>query len=113
MTKAIYSDERVRENLLKKRIMHSGDCWEWNGATLTSGYGTCKYRGQQVLVHRLSAFLFKNIPLETEVIMHSCDNRACFNPDHLEGGTQQENMIDMKSKGRVVSAIGESPQYGD
>lgn len=39
------------------------------------------------------------------VIMHSCDNRACINIDHLKLGTQAENLLDARRKGRMVTHI--------
>ena len=32
--------------------------------------------------------------------MHSCDNPSCVNPDHLQQGTQLENILDSINKGR-------------
>lgn len=35
-----------------------------------------------------------------EVVRHKCDNPRCINPEHLEGGTQQDNVNDTVSRGR-------------
>lgn len=41
--------------------------------------------------------------------MHKCDNPVCCNPDHLEIGTQKDNLDDMRRKGRAgrPRALGE------
>ena len=36
-----------------------------------------------------------------EVVRHKCDNPRCVNPEHLEGGTQKDNMDDMKKRNRA------------
>jgi hypothetical protein len=36
------------------------------------------------------------------VVCHSCDVRACCNPDHLWLGTQSDNIKDAIAKGRAV-----------
>jgi hypothetical protein len=43
-----------------------------------------------------------NGPIPTGlVVMHNCDNPLCINIDHLELGTQEENMWGMKARKRA------------
>ncbi|WP_428832632.1 HNH endonuclease signature motif containing protein, partial [Pseudomonas aeruginosa] len=35
------------------------------------------------------------------LIRHKCDNPACFNVNHLELGTQRDNMQDASKRGRI------------
>lgn len=59
--------------------------------------------GRAMMVHR-AYYEFKNGPIpEGQVLRHKCDNPPCINPEHLETGTQQQNMRDMHDRGRAGS----------
>lgn len=56
--------------------------------------------GKDMLLHRwVYEEMFGEIP-DGMVILHSCDNSLCINPEHLSAGTQKENVHDMINKGR-------------
>lgn len=74
----------------RRRIDELTGCWEWLGAT-TNGYGRIAVDGRVGYVHRISwEFYREAIPVGL-VIDHLCENRQCFNPDHLEVVTVAEN----------------------
>jgi hypothetical protein len=96
------------EDVWKK--IHKGspsECWEWNGARSSNGYGHMRINYTDYLVHRIVYELIKGKIPEGLFILHTCDNRLCCNPNHLGAGTQQDNMIDMVLKSRSC------PQYGE
>lgn len=81
---------------LPSRALTPGECWEWQGKRNRAGYGI--WRDQ--LAHRLTyAAMFGPIP-DGLVIMHTCDNPPCCNPNHLRDGTHADNTADKVAKGR-------------
>lgn len=52
--------------------------------------------------------MFGEIP-KGHVIRHKCDVRACINPEHLESGTQKQNVYDAINRGRAKLLGEENP----
>ena len=87
------------------------NCIEFKGYKSTAGYGRKRSDGKMRLAHRLAYCKAKNIDIKEIdglVVMHTCDNPPCVNPEHLVLGTQKENMYDMIKKGRHKPSKGES-----
>lgn len=77
-------------------------CWEWVSAKNERGYGVMSWgRSKMVKAHRLMWEMYNDSDIPGGmVVMHTCDNRGCVRPDHLELGYQRDNLADMASKGR-------------
>ena len=78
-----------------------------------SGYGVARLpSGRQTSAHRVAYLLCHgDLP---PVVLHTCDNRLCVNPQHLRGGTQRDNIHDMIAKGRHATGarLNHRPQRG-
>lgn len=83
------------------KVSPSG-CWEWQKSCTRRGYGQISIGHQrQAYAHRVSYFMFNGPISEGLVVRHKCDNPKCVNPEHLELGTQVDNMQDCKERGRM------------
>ncbi len=85
-------DEKVFQKLMINcRIDEITNCWIWIGPTYKNGYGMLFCNGFEGRPHRLIMEAKKG-----EQINHKppCNNRLCFNPEHLYRGTQKENVKD-------------------
>lgn len=83
------------------------DCHEWIGSCV-GGYGSFRLNGKIQKAHRL-AYQNKIGDIPTGmIVMHTCDNRACVNVNHLRLGTVLDNNRDRDEKGRHIALRGES-----
>lgn len=87
------------EDFLNSFTKQSNGCWGWTGNLGDRGYGRITINNKKWAAHRFSYQHFKG-PLNNLQVLHQCDNPKCVNPDHLFLGTHQDNMADMKDKGR-------------
>lgn len=73
-----------------------------------------RYKNKTIYLYRLSYLLFKGLlPVDQSmVVSHTCDNSLCFNPDHLEVISQQENVKDCVNRGRFNRSENRLPQHG-
>jgi hypothetical protein len=88
------------------------ECWLWTTGK-TVGYGVIQINGKQEYAHRIAWTLANGTVPPGLFICHHCDTRSCCNPGHLFAGTQDDNMADMRAKGRDRLNYRENPPYGE
>lgn len=89
------SDRRRFESKYEK----SPGCWMWRAARFTTGYGNFT-QGKNVPAQRIAWLLYRGEIPPGMCVLHSCDEPACVNPDHLWLGTQADNVADRQRKNR-------------
>ena len=95
-----------------KFIVDERGCHIWPKSCASSGYGqivlTELYAGPSgkrikrcFNTHKLAWIAKYGEPPKGQWVLHTCDNRRCFNILHIYLGTHKSNMQDMAAKGRA------------
>lgn len=56
--------------------------------------------GRGIRAHRYVLEHVQGLNIDGKVVLHTCDNPACCNPDHLVVGTHVDNQADKTAKDR-------------
>jgi hypothetical protein len=87
------------EQRFLSKVNKTDGCWLWTGrVSQTYGYFDVGRKGR--LAHRVAYELYKGPISDGLVVRHKCDESKCVNPEHLETGTQQDNVDDCIERGR-------------
>ena len=100
---AYSSNEEIKAHMLK--IFEKNSWLQENGCLLWGNkkdrYGTVKYRGKAICVHRVAWMIYNSCPIPKGMfVCHTCDSPGCIFREHLFLGTPKENFHDMVKKGR-------------
>ena len=76
-------------------------CWPFTGKLNGEGRPYIQIAGKKYLAYRLThELVYGDGCLDGLIARHKCDNQVCCRPDHIEGGTHEENMNDMNKRER-------------
>jgi len=84
-----------------------GECWPWQRAKESQGYGVFSLGGKSHGAHRIAYALAHGADAIKPGLMvrHRCHNPSCVNPEHLVLGNQRENVDDSVRDGRFAHGV--------
>ncbi len=104
----IFQIAKIKSCNFWPKVTKTDYCWNWT-ASGQGGYGrfgvayqeSGVWKTRNFQAHRLSYMLENDVLIPKHlVIMHTCDNRKCVNPSHLDLGSHFDNVHDCMKKGR-------------
>lgn len=96
---------RIKDlNILKFKIESlleiKDNCWHLKNKSRRRGYPVICYNRRSFIASRISYYIFKGNP-KNKLVLHTCDNRECINPEHLYLGSIADNMQDKADRNRM------------
>lgn len=89
------------KRLSDKTEVTEGGCHIFTGGRDSSGYGRMRVGPAQLGAHKVAYLIYVgDYDQEHMELMHSCDNPACVNVEHLSPAPHRQNMLDAIQKGR-------------
>lgn len=94
------------ERLQARTVINKNGCWVWTGPVTHKGYPMQTHRSYVMQAHRVSYILKHGLTLtRQQFVCHKCDERRCWNPDHLFIGDAAANNRDCGNKGRHHNGV--------
>lgn len=95
------------ESRFWRKVDATGECWIWTALLTPFGHGVINMKTpdgwRPMIASRVSyEMAYGRIPAGL-MVRHKCDNPACVRPEHLELGTHDDNMRDMRERHRSAS----------
>lgn len=93
---------RSPEERFDSMVVKTDTCWLWGGPGWVKRYASFSLGPglKTISVHRYSYMRFNGEIPRGLVVRHKCDVANCVNPDHLELGTNEDNVDDRNARGR-------------
>ncbi len=98
---AMKSTKSIPERFFAK-VTKTDGCWLWTGSADDDGYGDFRIGRKELRekAHRWSYRFYKGTIPEGQMVLHTCDNPPCVNPDHLYSGNALNNATDCIQRNR-------------
>lgn len=95
--------EEFKQRCLNVKVNQTTGCRLWYGDCAPNKYvsvrlGKKNYGGHRLILNLKLGRAIK----ENFFALHTCDNKSCIEETHIYEGTHQDNMDDMKRRGRVA-----------
>jgi hypothetical protein len=81
-----------------KNVDKTGCCWHWSSKNTNGPHSRCAFRGKTMLPHRVAWVLTFGEISDTTRLYHTCGDRQCCNPSHLNIKTEEERFWERVDK---------------